>query len=198
MLKQSKMLQALRGEDCYLGDRLAIVPEPPIRDTNGSASVDLHLGRWFLTLRGTQHHVFSVDIQQDYTEANLTDRHFVRFDREFVLHPRSFVLGATLEWIKIPHSLTGSVVGKSSWGRRGLIIETAPTVHPGFSGCLTLELTNVGEIPIALKPGTPICQLQLQTAFGEGTGCGPFDGLRRPALGRISIDDFAKRLWKQT
>lgn len=70
------------------------------------------------------------------------------------MHPKTFLLAVTLEWIRVPLHLAGMITGKSSWGRRGLIVETAPGIHPGFTGCLTLELTNVGEIPIAISPGS--------------------------------------------
>jgi dCTP deaminase len=83
-------------------------------------------------------------------------------------------------------------VGKSSWGRRGLIIATAIGVHPGFKGCLTLELTNVGEIPVAIKPGMAVCQLflhEVREHGGEWVDQSQFVGMRKPRLGKISLDD---------
>jgi deoxycytidine triphosphate deaminase len=77
------------------------------------------------------------------------------------LHPGQFVLGETLEWIRLPKNLVAFVIGKSTWGRDGLIIATAIGVHPNFSGILTLEISNVGEIPIYLYPGLAIAQLFL-------------------------------------
>jgi dCTP deaminase len=132
------------------------------------------------------------------TPDDLTNRYYVPFGKTFVLHPRSFVLAVTLEWLRIPQSLAGMVTGKSSWGRRGLIIETAPGVHPGFSGCLTLELSNVGEIPIAISPGTEICQLFLHK-LDEPTSAMPptqFRGMRRPSMSLATPDEFARRLMK--
>jgi dCTP deaminase len=151
------------------------------------------LGRWFLTPKRSQQAVFEIKKDQE-DEVAFAERHFIPFKSSFVLHPGTFALGATLEWIRVPKCLTGIIVGKSSWGRRGLIIETAPTVHPGFSGCLTLELTNVGEIPIKLYPSMPICQLQLANAEGEGSGAGAFDGIRRPVLGTIKLTKMTRRL----
>jgi dCTP deaminase len=88
-------------------------------------------------------------------------------------------------------------VGKSSLGRHGLIIETAPVVHPGFSGCLTLELANVGEIPIALYPGMEIAQLQLINTEGKAKNdTSRFKGLRRPVLGSVEADPVLNRLRK--
>jgi deoxycytidine triphosphate deaminase len=83
---------------------------------------------------------------------------------EFVLHPRQFALAATLEYIRLPRGLAGHVVGRSRWARVGLIIAMATFVHPGYSGCLTLELQNLGDIPMRLSPGFPIAQLILEEA----------------------------------
>src|SRR5262245_18868742 len=101
-----------------------------------------------------------LDIDQEQG-AQLNKTHYVRFGDKYILHPGSFVFGVTLEWLRLPGDLAAYVIGRSSWGRRGLIIATATGVHPGFKGCLTLALTNVGEIPIAIKPGMETCQLFL-------------------------------------
>jgi dCTP deaminase len=93
--------------------------------------------------------------------------------------------------------VAGYVVGKSSLGRRGLIIATATGVHPGFTGCLTLELTNVGEIPVAIQPGMRICQLFLHRVGGRASknvDKSTLVGLRRPQLGLYKTDKVATRL----
>lgn len=81
------------------------------------------------------------------------------FGGEFIIHPGRFVLAITLEWISLPNNRSAYVTGKSNIGRRGLVIETAPGVHPHFKGCLTLEMANLGEIPLEITPGMKICQL---------------------------------------
>lgn len=91
----------------------------------------------------------------------------VEFGERFVLHPHQAVLGSTLEFIRLPRTLTGYVIGRSSWGRLDLVIATAIDVTWDFSGCLTLELVNVGEIPIGLYPGVRIAQLALHTSMAE-------------------------------
>jgi dCTP deaminase len=140
---------------------------PKIDDlvNSGSAAVDIRLGTWFVTPRNTRLAVLNlVRKPEDHIdEAKLTKRHYVPFGGQFILHPRSFVLAATLEWIRLPADLAGYIHGRSSWGRRGLIIATASGIHPGFTGCLTLELTNLGEIPIEITPGMAICQLFFST-----------------------------------
>jgi dCTP deaminase len=84
---------------------------------------------------------------------------FAEFGGKFILHPGRFVLAITLEWIRLPKNRAAYVTGKSNIGRRGLVIETAPGVHPHFNGCLTLEMANLGEIPLEISPGMKICQL---------------------------------------
>jgi dCTP deaminase len=78
----------------------------------------------------------------------------------------------TLEWLRLPEHLCAFVIGRSSWGRDGLIVATATTIHPRYAGVLTLELTNVGEIPIRLYPGLTIAQLVIQHVDGVSTGQG--------------------------
>lgn len=168
---------------------------------SGSASIDLRLGCWFVVLRRTRVAMLDVydEPEQIPSEEKLAKEHYVPFGKAFVLHPRSFVLGVTLEWIKMPHDLGAYVVGRSSWGRRGLIIATATGVHPGFTGCLTLELTNLGEIPISIRPGTTICQLffhGLEAASKKIEGSS-FAGRRKPALGDITLDGVARCLARQ-
>ncbi len=129
------------------------------------------------------------------SEAQLAETHYIPFGGSYILHPGQFVLGVTLEWLRLPRKLAGSVIGKSSWGRRGLIIATATGVHPGFTGCLTLEITNVGEIPIQISPGMSICQLSLYEVLGDlRTDRSMFAGRRKPALGTIGRDEMANRL----
>jgi len=99
-----------------------------------------------------------LNINDPGSETMLLKHHYVHFGKEYFLHPRCFVLGVTLEWFKLPSWLGAYVIGKSSWGRRGLLIATASGVHPGFTGCITLEITNVAEVPIAIRPGMMIGQ----------------------------------------
>jgi len=78
----------------------------------------------------------------------------------FILHPGEFVLAVTLERVEIPAHLVGRLDGKSSLGRLGLIVHsTAGFVDPGFKGRLTLELTNLANLPIQLYPGMPVSQI---------------------------------------
>ena len=178
-------------------DPLVITPSPNLAEmeASGSASVDLRLGTWFVSLRQTRMSHLEVDDPEIHTQ--FTKTHFVPFGESYFLHPRSFVLGTTLEWVRLPRDLAAYVVGRSSWGRRGLIIATATGVHPGFKGCITLELTNVGEIPTAIRPGMAICQLFFHDVTGpepKGVDRSQFAASRKPTVGRISPDSFFQNL----
>lgn len=195
-LKRSLIASAIAGYGEFAKDPLYVRPllAEFKKEDEGNSSLDLRLGRWFLTLQESNAPLLDFSKENRRSDSQLARKHFVRFDSQFILHPGRFVLGATLEWVRMPHNCAGSIVGKSSLGRHGLIIETAPVVHPGFSGCLTLELTNVGEIPIALLPGMEIAQLQIEKAQGDGEGVGRFKGFRRPILGATKTDRILARL----
>jgi dCTP deaminase len=200
MILRAERIAALLDDGKGAGpDPLVITPTPDLDllRRSGAASVDLRLGTWFASLKQTRNPYIRID-QKDLG-ARITKTHFVPFGEEFVLHPMTFVLAATLEWIRLPSNLAAYVVGKSSWGRHGLIIATATGVHPGFYGCLTLELSNVGEIPIAVKPGYPIGQLFFHTVDTTGAPTvsrSTFGGSRRPLFRAIRLDPFAERLAK--
>lgn len=200
ILKADEIAELLSTPPEKKTDRLLIRPQPSVKGMakSGSASVDLRLGTWFMTLYRRRMASLEIDPTKtgSWNDAKFTRTNYIPFGAEFILHPRSFVLAATLEWIRMPNNLAGYVIGRSSWGRRGLIIATAAGVHPGYTGCLTLELTNVGEIPIAINPGCTICQLLLH-ATGEKSDLvdqSKYIGHRRPTLGRIEPDEIARKL----
>ncbi len=130
----------------------------------GTASIDVRLGQRFhvpLRTKISQLDRLSKTHRRDF--QRFKEETFVPIGDYFVLHPRQFVLGETLEWIHLPGKIAAYVVGRSTWGRDGLIIATAIGVHPHFSGILTLELSNIGEIPVYLYPGLTIAQLFLMS-----------------------------------
>ncbi len=140
-------------------DRRLVITPLLERAQIGRGAVDLRLGTEFLLLRRTRLPGLNpgTDSQRDVDE--MQERVVVPFGEELWLHPRHFVLAATLEYLRLPADMSADVVGRSSWGRLGLIVATAVFVHPGFRGCLTLELVNEGDSPIALAPGLRIAQL---------------------------------------
>ncbi len=120
------------------------------------SSVDLHLDREFRVFRNNRYPY--IDVREPQPE--LTDLVTIGDDDPFILHPGEFVLGQTLEWCELPDDLVARLEGKSSLGRLGLLIHsTAGYVDPGWKGNLTLELSNVANLPIALYFGMRIGQI---------------------------------------
>ncbi len=120
------------------------------------SSIDVRLDHRFLVFRSHTRPV--IDVKQDLSD--LTELVTASEEQPFILHPGEFVLGATLEVIRIPVDLVARVEGKSSLGRLGLLIHTtAGFVDAGFEGQLTLEFSNVATLPITLYPGMKIGQL---------------------------------------
>ncbi len=120
------------------------------------SSVDLRLGEDFRVFRNSRYAFIDPTVEQ----PGLTE-HIIATEAEpFVLHPGEFALGVTLERIAIPDNIVGRLEGKSTLGRLGLMIHsTAGYVDPGWDGYLTLELCNVSNLPILLKPGMRIGQI---------------------------------------
>lgn len=136
--------------------RLGLEPYEP--ELVQPSSIDVRLDRWFRVFRNMQYtHIDPSEQQDDLTELVETP------DKSpFVLHPGEFVLGSTLEMVTLPDDLAGRLEGKSSLGRLGLLTHsTAGFIDPGFSGHVTLELSNVANLPITLWPGMKIGQLCL-------------------------------------
>lgn len=120
------------------------------------SSVDLHVDRLFRVFRNHSERV--IDVRED--QASLTELVVVADGDALILHPGEFVLGSTLERVALPVDLVGRLEGKSSLGRLGLLIHsTAGFVDPGFDGYLTLELSNVANLPITVYPGMKIGQI---------------------------------------
>ncbi len=137
--------------------RIEIDPFTP--DAVQPSSVDLHLDRRFRVFRNNRYPY--IDVRQEQPE--LTEMLEISGDEPFVLHPGEFVLGSTLERVALPNDLVARLEGKSSLGRLGLLIHsTAGYVDPGWDGNLTLELSNVANLPIALYQGMKIGQISFQ------------------------------------
>jgi dCTP deaminase len=146
--------------DAETTSRLVVTPILDERQV-GPASIDLRLGTEFLFIRRTHSAVVdpSRPLRGEPALDALYERIEIELGQHILLHPGQLLLGATLEYLRFPADLGAYVVGRSSWGRLGLIVATAVMIHPGFTGCLTLELVNEGENPIKLFPGTRIAQL---------------------------------------
>lgn len=120
------------------------------------SSVDLHVDRFFRTFHNHRHAFIDVKLEME----DLTELVEVKPDEAFILHPGEFVLGSTLQFVRLPDDLVARLEGKSSLGRLGLLIHsTAGYVDPGFEGHLTLELSNVANLPITIYPDMKIGQI---------------------------------------
>lgn len=197
ILSAKKLCEEIRkGNDCD-PDGIAVVPSPEFTriEESGETSVELRLGRWFLTLRQSSETHLDATHTDHFRENKFSKTFFVPFGGFFVLHPGHFVLACTLEWIRLPNKYAAYVVGKSTLGRRGIVIETAAGVHPGFSGCLTLEIANVGEVPVRLVSGMLICQLFFHLVEGELSSSRTLlAGQRKPRLGLLRQDVILMKL----
>ena len=136
-----------------------IVIDPYVPDAVQPSSVDLHLDRRFRVFRNSRYPY--IDVRTDQPE--LTELVEIAGDEPFILHPGEFVLGSTFERVELPNDLVARLEGKSSLGRLGLLIHsTAGYVDPGWEGNLTLELSNVANLPITLYDGMKIGQISFQ------------------------------------
>lgn len=127
-----------------------------------ASSVDLRLGRFFKKYKSIKSAV--LDPRDPKTLINATALIELKNDGEpFVVQPGEFVLGVTMEKIKLADDLVARVEGRSSLGRLGIIIHsTAGFIDAGFEGTITLEITNINHIPVALYPGMRVCQLAFE------------------------------------
>ena len=158
------------------------------------SSVDLRVDRYF---RVFENHKYPY-IDPKAPQLDLTTLVEVSDEEPFILHPGEFVLGSTFERVRLGNDVVARLEGKSSLGRIGLLIHsTAGFVDPGFDGYLTLELSNVANLPIAIYPQMKIGQIsfyQLSTEadhpYGTDTAGSKYQGQRGPTASRIH-EDFA-------
>ncbi len=175
------------------GGRLSV--EPWDAGLVQPSSVDVRLDRFFRVFNNSRYTHIDPALQQD----ELTT--LVEPDGEdpFVLHPGEFVLGSTLEVVTLPDDLAGRLEGKSSLGRLGLLTHsTAGFIDPGFTGHITLELSNVANLPIMLWPGMKIgqlCLFRLSSAaehpYGSAVYGSRYQGQRGPTPSR-SYQNFRR------
>ena len=152
------------------------------------SSIDVKVSNLFRVFRN--HSAAVIDVKKDLTE--LTELVEIAGDEAFMLHPGEFVLGSTLERVAIANDLVARVEGKSSLGRLGLLIHsTAGFIDAGFDGHITLELSNVANLPITIYPGMKIGQVSFMTMttpadkpYGSGARGSKYQGQRGPTPSR--------------
>jgi dCTP deaminase len=119
------------------------------------------------------------------------ERFEIPFENRFLLHPGALALVPTLEWVKLPDDVMGTVTARSTWAREGLSIATATLVEPRYPGIVTLELANMGQIPIALYPGLRLAQIAFNRVEGETNKLGDsqFNLSFEPVQGTLAKKD---------
>ena len=153
------------------------------------SSIDLHVDSQFRVFNNSRYPYIDVRKEMD----DLTTLVEVKPDEPFILHPGEFVLGSTYEKVTLPTSLVARLEGKSSLGRLGLLIHsTAGFVDAGWSGYLTLELSNVANLPITIYPGMKIgqlCLFQMTSAADRPySQTGKYQGQRGPTASKFYMD----------
>ena len=156
------------------------------------SSVDLHVDSQFRVFANSRYPFIDVRAEM----PDLTEIVEMKPDEPFILHPGEFVLGSTLERVAIPDDLVARLEGKSSLGRLGLLIHsTAGFVDSGFSGNLTLELSNVANLPITIYFGMPIGQISfmrmdgpVENPYGSGKADSKYQGQAEPTPSRFYLN----------
>lgn len=164
-----------------------------------ASSMDFRLGRFFKLYKHSEQAVLDPSRPETFTNVTqlieLTDP-----KQAFIVQPHEFVLGVTLERIKLPDDMVARVEGRSSLGRLGIIVHsTAGYVDPGFEGTITLEITNINRMPVALYPGMRVCQLAFETMSSAAEvpyykkASSKYQGQSLPEESRITKDPEMKR-----
>ncbi|EMY33971.1 deoxycytidine triphosphate deaminase [Arthrobacter crystallopoietes BAB-32] len=173
-------------------DARRIVLDPYLPEMVQPSSVDVRLDRFFRLF--DNHKYAHIDPQLE--QPDLTRLVEVDPDEPFILHPGEFVLGSTYETVTLPEDIAARLEGKSSLGRLGLLTHsTAGFIDPGFSGHVTLELSNMATLPIKLWPGSKIGQLcffrlssPAEYAYGSGQYGNRYQGQRGPTASRSHLN----------
>ncbi len=171
--------------------RLGVDPFDPVMVQ--PSSIDVRLDRFFRVFDNSKYTHIDPQLRQDEL-TSLVEKD--GDDDPFVLHPGEFVLASTFELFTLPDDLAGRLEGKSSLGRLGLLTHsTAGFIDPGFSGHITLELSNVANLPITLWPGMKIgqlCLFQLTSAaehpYGSPEAGSRYQGQRGPTPSRAYLN----------
>ena len=172
--------------------------EPLDEEMIQPSSIDVRLDQFFRVFNNSRY----THIDPKLPQEELTTLREVPWDEAFVLHPGEFVLASTLEKFTIPPHLAGRLEGKSSLGRLGLLTHsTAGFIDPGFSGHVTLELSNMATLPIKLWPGSKVGQLcffrlssSAEEPYGTGDHQNRYQGQRGPTASRSHLSFHRTRL----
>ena len=189
-----------------LNKRLVVTPllEPEEQLRADQASIDVRLGFDFALFSPSMY--ASIDefgdsrfLAKPEALTTIYKRAYLPLGHCLLVHPHQFVLASSLEYLRLPRDLMAYVIGRSTWGRLGLIVATAVGVQPGFAGALTLELRNLGETPLSLYPGQLVAQLFFHDVInppeGDG-GLGQYSGVTDIVPKRLSSPKTREKIQK--
>lgn len=169
-----------------------IVVDPLADGAVQPASVDVRVDNSFLVFHN--HRYPYIDVKKP--QPDLTSLVEVDDGEPFILHPGEFVLGATYERVALADDIVASIEGKSSLGRLGLLIHsTAGWIDPGWDGYVTLEFSNVANLPITIYPGMKVGQIAFfqldepaELPYGSGAAGSKYQGQRGPTASRYHLN----------
>lgn len=158
------------------------------------SSVDMRLGDEFKVFKVIRKAYIDPNDEEDissYMESTTVEK-----GEAFIIHPNEFALATTAEYVKVPDNLVARVEGRSSMGRLGVTMHvTAGFIDPGFEGRITLEISNIGAMPVALYPGQRVCQIVFETMttpseipYGHPDRKSKYMGQTSPESSRIKLD----------
>ena len=158
------------------------------------SSIDMRLGDEFKVFKVIRKPYIDPDDEEDLT--SYMESTIVPEGEAFIIHPNEFALATTLEYVKLPDDIVARVEGRSSMGRLGVTMHvTAGFIDPGFEGRITLEISNIGSMPVALYPGQRVCQIVFETMttpselpYGHPDRNSKYMGQTRPESSRIKLD----------
>ena len=173
----------------------------PLRDEKQiqPSSVDMRLGDEFKVFKVIRKPYIDPKDEEDI--ASYMESTVVPEGEAFIIHPNEFALATTLEYVKVPDDLVARVEGRSSMDRLGVTMHvTAGFIDPGFEGNITLEISNIGAMPVALYPGQRVCQIVFETMtspaelpYGHPDRNSKYMGQTRPESSRVKLDYELKK-----
>lgn len=163
------------------------------------SSVDMRLGDEFKVFKVIRKPY--IDPKDEEDVASYMESAVVKEGDAFIIHPNEFALATTSEYVKLPDDLVARVEGRSSMGRLGVTMHvTAGFIDPGFEGKITLEISNIGSMPVALYPGQRVCQIVFETMttpseipYGHPDRNSKYMGQTRPESSRVKQDYELKK-----
>ncbi len=167
------------------------------------SSVDLRIGREFKGFKIIRKPV--IDPMDKSDLESYMESFYLEEDEPFIIHPGEFALATTYETVKLPGDLVARVEGRSSMGRLGITMHvTAGYIDPGFQGKITLEISNIGKMPVALYTGQRVCQIVFETMtspsekpYGHPDRDSKYMGQERPITSKIKHDQEIRNRFKQ-